>query len=151
MFGCNVSSHVFPTSVMNSFIYWTSLQLSRLMTKPTKWPVRPAKTQISQGVRPVWSESSLSTWRNGGSSATQWVHCEDSDQTWRAQADLSLRWAHRSFCWFCHEVAHIIDEPRHEKPVFGDTVCDQVILKSACSVTEAGWSLGILDIASIGV
>ena len=27
---------------------------SRLMTKPTKWPVRPAKTQISLGIRPVW-------------------------------------------------------------------------------------------------
>ena len=25
-----------------------------------------------------------------------------------AQADLSLRWAHRSFCWFCHEVAHLL-------------------------------------------
>ena len=24
-----------------------------------------------------------------------------------AQADLSLRWAHMSFCWFCHEAAHI--------------------------------------------
>ena len=22
-----------------------------------------------------------------------------------AQADLSLRWAEKSFCWFCHEVA----------------------------------------------
>ena len=32
---------------------------SRLMTKPTKWHVRPAKTQISLGIRPVWSESSL--------------------------------------------------------------------------------------------
>ena len=27
---------------------------------------------------------------------------EDSDQTAGAQADLRLRWAHRSFCWFCH-------------------------------------------------
>ena len=25
-------------------------------TKPTKWPVRPAKTQTSLGIRPVWSE-----------------------------------------------------------------------------------------------
>ena len=25
-----------------------------------------------------------------------------------AQADLSLRWAHRSFCWFCHEVAQVM-------------------------------------------
>ena len=24
------------------------------------------------------------------------------------QADLSLRWVHRSFCWFCHAAAHII-------------------------------------------
>ena len=24
-----------------------------------------------------------------------------------SKADLSLRWAHRSFCWFCHEAAHI--------------------------------------------
>ena len=27
--------------------------LSRRMTKPTKWHVRPAKTQISLGIRPV--------------------------------------------------------------------------------------------------
>ena len=31
--------------------------MSRLRTKPTKWHVRPAKTQISLGIRPVWSES----------------------------------------------------------------------------------------------
>ena len=24
-----------------------------------------------------------------------------------AQADLSLRWTHRSFCWFCRAAAHI--------------------------------------------
>ena len=29
--------------------------LSRLMTKPTKWHMRPAKTQISLGIRPVLS------------------------------------------------------------------------------------------------
>ena len=34
------------------------------MTKPTQWYVRPAKTQISLGLCPVWSESSL---------CTQWV------------------------------------------------------------------------------
>ena len=56
---------------------------SRLMTKPTKWHVRPAKTQISLGIRPVWSESSLSAWRKLGSLATHWAHSEDSDQTGR--------------------------------------------------------------------
>ena len=55
--------------------------MSRLMTKPTKWHVRPAKTQISLGIRPVWQESSLSAWRKLGSLAAHWVHSEDSDQT----------------------------------------------------------------------
>ena len=45
--------------------------------------VRPAKTQISLGIRPVWSESSLSAWRKLGSLATHWAHSEDSNQTGR--------------------------------------------------------------------
>ena len=53
------------------------------MTKPTKWHVLPAKTPISLGIRPAWSESSL---------CAQWVakdptflhaDSEDSDMTWR--------------------------------------------------------------------
>ena len=47
--------------------------MSRLMTKPTKWHVRPATTQISLGIRPVWSEALLSTWRTLRSLATHWV------------------------------------------------------------------------------
>ena len=57
--------------------------MSRLMTKPTKWHVRPAKTQISLGIRQVRSESSQSAWRNTGSLPTHWAHSEDSDQTGR--------------------------------------------------------------------
>ena len=55
--------------------------------------VRPAKTQISLGIRPVWSESSL---------CAQWV-AEDQAvfmRTADAQADLSLRWAHSHFVGF---------------------------------------------------
>ena len=55
--------------------------LSHLTTKPTKWHVHPVKTQISMGIRPVWSESSLSAWRKLGSLATLGAHSEDSDQT----------------------------------------------------------------------
>ena len=54
--------------------------MGRDMTKPTKW-LRPAKSQISLGIRPVWSETSLSAWRKLGSLATHWAHSEDSDQT----------------------------------------------------------------------
>ena len=57
-----------------------SYNVSHLMTKPTKWHVCPAKTQISLGIRPVWSASSLA-WRKLGSLATNWAHSEDSDQT----------------------------------------------------------------------
>ena len=45
--------------------------------------VRPAKTQISLGIHPVWSESSLSAWRNLGSLDTHWAYSEDSGQTGR--------------------------------------------------------------------
>ena len=43
--------------------------------------VRPAKTQISLGISPVWSESLLSTGRKLDSLATHSAHSEDSDKT----------------------------------------------------------------------
>ena len=49
--------------------------------KTNKMTECPVKTQISLGIRPVWSDSSLSTWRKLESLATQWVHSDDSDQT----------------------------------------------------------------------
>ena len=81
--------------------------MSRLTTKPTKWHMRPAKTQISLGIHPVWSDSSLSA---------SWVakdlmilHADSEDWSdWAdAQADLSIRWAHMPLCWFWREAAHI--------------------------------------------
>ena len=82
-------------------------KFSCLMTKPTKWPVCPAKTQISLGICPVWSESSLCAWRNLVSLATHWAHSESWSDWMNAQAVLSLRCAYRSFCWFCHEAAQL--------------------------------------------
>ena len=64
--------------------------------KTNKVSVRRAKTQINLGIRPVWSESSLSAWRKLGSLATKWAHSED----WSDWADLSLRWAHTHFVGF---------------------------------------------------
>ena len=60
-----------------------SLKYEPRHDKTNKMSVRPAKIQISLGIRPVWSESSL---------CAQWVakdpsflhaDCEDSDQTGR--------------------------------------------------------------------
>ena len=61
--------------------------------------VRPAKTQISLGICPVWSESLL---------CAQWVaknpsflHADSEDWSdWaNAQANLSLHWAHMPFLY----------------------------------------------------
>ena len=55
--------------------------MSHLITKPTKWHVRPAKTQITLGIRPVWSKYSLSARRKLRVLASHWAYSEDSDQT----------------------------------------------------------------------
>ena len=60
-----------------------NFSFERLHDKPTKWHMWPAKTQISLGICPVWSESLLSAWRNNGSLATHRVHSKGSDQIWR--------------------------------------------------------------------
>ena len=83
-------------------------QLSRRMTKQTKWLVRPTKAQISLGIHPVWSESSLSEWINIGPLTTYWAHSENWSDWANAQADLILSWAHMSFCWFCLAAAQLL-------------------------------------------
>ena len=75
--------------------------LSRLMTKQTKWHVRPAKTQISLGIRPVWSEYSLSARRKLDLISYALSAKRRLWSNWAvAQADLSLRWAHSHFVGF---------------------------------------------------
>ena len=74
------------------------------MTRPAKWPVRLAMTQISRGIHPVWSEPLLcADWVAKGSRFLR------ADSDWvDAQFDLSLRWVHMSFCWFCRAVAQMM-------------------------------------------
>ena len=98
--------------------------------KTNKMTVHPAKTQISLGFRPVWSESSLrAQWV---AKDTNFLHAdsEDSEQTgliWvfaRRKCHFvgfvmrrlifpflcrtwDLRWAHRSFCLFWHAAAQM--------------------------------------------
>ena len=83
-------------------------KMSRLMTKPTKWHVPPAKTQISLGICPVWSVFAVrmkKAWVLSYPLRTQrrlWSDWAD------AQADPSLHWAHMPFCWFCREAAQML-------------------------------------------
>ena len=95
-------------SCCGSFYYNKVSEKQVGMTKPTKWSVRPAKIQISLGIRPVWSESLL---------CAQWV-AKDPSFPHADREDLirlggcpgwskSLVGA-QSFCWFCHEMAHLM-------------------------------------------
>ena len=54
-----------------------------VVTKPTKWPVHPAKTQISLSIRPVWSESSLCAQGITKDPRFLRVNSKDSNQTER--------------------------------------------------------------------
>ena len=75
-------------------------EMSRIVTKPTKWHVSPAKTQISLGIRQVWTGFAVrvkKAWVLSYTLSAQrrlWSDWAD------AQADLSLRWAHNHFVGF---------------------------------------------------
>ena len=66
------------------------------MTKPTKWNVRPAKTQISLGIHAGWSVFAVHM-------KEAWVlsyPLSAQQRLWSDWADQSLRWAHSHFVGF---------------------------------------------------
>ena len=75
------------------------------MTKPTKWPLLPAKTQISLGIYSVWSEASLCALMIAKDFSVPHVDREDWSDWADTQFDLSLRWVHMPFGWFGREAA----------------------------------------------
>ena len=89
----------------------TSTKVSSSKFEPhhdkTNKSVRPAKTQISLGIRPVRSVFAvrlMGSWGPTVSSCGQrrlWSDWAD------AQADLSVRCSHLPLCWFCHVAAQI--------------------------------------------
>ena len=91
-------------SVTERFTAAADQYMSRRMTIPTKWHLHPAKTQISLGICPVWSESSLSAWRKLGPLS---YSLSAQQRLWSDWADLSLCWTCMPFCWYCHEAAHM--------------------------------------------
>ena len=72
-----------------------------------KWHVRPAKTQISLGIRPVWSVSSLSAWRKLWPSATHWTQAKTLIRLGGCPGWSESPLGAQSFCWVCHEAAQM--------------------------------------------
>ena len=89
-------------------IKYTKARIEPPYDKTNEMAVCPAKTQLSLGICPVWSESWLSAWWKLGSLATHWAHSEASDQTgWMPR----LNWVFAGctiILLVCHEAAQIL-------------------------------------------
>ena len=81
----NINFYTWFSYVIHMFFVWKfylSFYMSLNVRKCTIRHVSPAKTQISLHIRDVWSESSLSAWRNFASLAIEnAAPSEDSDWT----------------------------------------------------------------------
>ena len=115
MLSCKQTSHAWQAWIETSHLFLsntTAIIIEPPHDKTNKVAVRPAKAQISLGIRPVWSQSSL---------CAQWVakdpsflHADSKDWSdWAdAQADLSLRWAHSHFVGFVMRRLNCFTNPR---------------------------------------
>ena len=80
-----VDSHANPVSNSSLLVKQNALKQVTILNNWAKWSTSwqnqqngmcaQRKTQISLGIRPVWSESSLSAWRQLGSLATHMPFC----------------------------------------------------------------------------
>ena len=104
--------------------------------------VHPVKTD-QPGIRPVWSESSLSTWRNPWSLATHSVHIEDSDQTGRMPR-LIWVFAGRTFillvlpCRGSNNLSNPSVEASGYRPLIQQLAASQSKVQTICSQKKAG-------------
>ena len=80
--------------------------LSRLMTKPTKWHVHPAKTQISLGIRPVWQSLRCPHEETLGPQLPNEYPAKTLIRLGGCPGWSESSLGAQSFCWFCLEAAH---------------------------------------------
>ena len=92
--------------------------------------------KISEAIHTIWVASRRNTQKDlcaqrrlSSTWASQCAQCvaedpiflrvdsEDWSDRAHAQAGQSLRWAQRSFCWFCHEAAHLLVDLLFYHPV----------------------------------
>ena len=92
-------------------------------------PPHDSNRQNGMCILPVWLESWLSAWRKLGSLATHWAK---TDQTGRKPGWYESLLSAQSFCWFCHEAAHISKAnwslTKQPFPFFGSPIDRQCIL-----------------------
>ena len=104
-------SHMLPRegSALWAVCMWIKQHFSRLMTKTNKLACAPSEDSDQPGhppslIRVFAVRMKKSCVLSYPMSAQRRLWSVSAN----AQADLSLCWAHRSFCWFCHEAAHLL-------------------------------------------
>ena len=107
--------------------------------KTNKVTVRPAKTQISLGIRPFWSESSLSAWRNLGSLATHWAQAKTLIRLGGCPGWSKSSLGAHSLCWFCHVAAHICKQKKADQ--LHSLIRSFLVLCLDSLITEAQWCI----------
>ena len=98
--------HKTTTTFYGNLIHW--IFGSKSVVFFTFEPPHEKKQQQQNDIRPVWSESLLCA--QCLAKDPSFLHADsEAWSDWAgAQANLSLRWAHMSFCWFDHAVAHFL-------------------------------------------
>ena len=80
---CEVTFLLLSVMLAYTFTAMKRVNMSYLMIKPTRWSVRTVKTQISLGIRPVWSEPSQCAKCVAEDPKLIHADSEDTDQTGR--------------------------------------------------------------------
>ena len=89
-----------------SIDFWLNPYLQQTTRKPIKWHLRPEKTQISLGIRQVWSVFAVRLKKALVLSYP--LNAQQTDQTgWMSRLIWDFAMAHMPFCWFCHALAHM--------------------------------------------
>ena len=109
------------------------------MTKPTKWPVRPAKTQISLSIHPVWSVFAVRIKKHWALNYL-WAYSEVSDQT-RQMPRLTRVFAGRT----CHFVGFVVQRLNYK------TLCkNQIVnMREEFHVPDIHQSMNVLSSAML--
>ena len=95
-------------SCRGSFVYMlriSTITLFSFINEPGHYKTN-AMTCAQRRLRPVWSETSLPAWKDLQKHTSRILMRLGECPGW----SVSLRWAQRSFCWFCRALAQIISQ-----------------------------------------
>ena len=128
------------------FKYCIYFYMSCHMTKPTKWCVRPARTQISLGIHPVWSESSL--WAQWVAEDPRFLRADSEDSDQIPDWSESSMWTHVILLVLsCNSSYHYY--AYRKNPKNSDTLCSWTVWfyqrvmwpKESCHEKTCLWGL----------